>query len=109
MTGGPGYVLQPTFGFVVGFAAAAWAVAAVTRSAPGAGWAGTLAGLLVGLFVLYGFGVGGLYLNLAVFQGKPQAFAKVVWGMGVYFVFDLIKVGIAAVLAPQVKRAIGSV
>jgi biotin transport system substrate-specific component len=102
--GGPAYVLQPTFGFLVGFAAAAWVVAAVSA---GGERGRTLLGLVLGLLALYACGVLGLYLNLAVVQGKGQVFAKVVWGLGGFLAFDAVKVGIAAVLAPALRRAVG--
>ncbi|GAB4261052.1 MAG: biotin transporter BioY [Deferrisomatales bacterium] len=107
--GGPAYVLQPTFGFLVGFAVGAWAISAVCHAgrSPG-GAARTVAGLLVGLVVVYGCGVAGLYLNLALFQGKAAVFRKVVWGLGAYLGFDLVKVGIAAALARPLRRAVAA-
>lgn len=102
--GGPAYVLHPTFGFLVGFAAAAWATASVCRG--GGGLGRTLLGLALGLAVLYACGVAGLYLNLAVFQGKAQAFAKVAWGLGGFLAFDVVKVGLAAALARPLRRAL---
>lgn len=102
--GGPAYVLQPTFGFLVGFAAGAWATALVCQGR--AAFARTAAGLALGLAVVYACGVLGLYLNLAVFQGKAQAFSKIVWGLGGFLAFDAVKVAVAAVLAPPLRRAL---
>lgn len=104
--GGPAYVLQPTFGFLVGFAAAAWCTAVVVRSGPGRLWGRTVVGLLLGLGVVYACGIGGLYLNLALFQGKAEVFRKVVWSLGAYLGFDVVKVGIAVTLAVPLRQAL---
>jgi biotin transport system substrate-specific component len=104
--GGPAYVLQPTFGFLVGFAAAAWATSMVTWGREGRG--ATALGLVAGLAVLYGCGVVGLYLNLSVVHGKSEVFRKVVWGLGWFLAFDAVKVAIAASLAPKLRRALYS-
>jgi biotin transport system substrate-specific component len=104
--GGPAYVLQPTFGFLLGFAAAAWVVAAVVRWGPGGDRARTLVGLLLGFAVLYLCGIAGLYLNLALFQGKAAVFQNVVWSLGGFAGFDLVKVGLAAALAGPLRRAL---
>jgi biotin transport system substrate-specific component len=104
--GGPAYVMQPTFGFLVGFAAAAWVIAAVVRWGPGGLWGRTLAGLLLGFGVVYLCGIGGLYLNLALFQDKAEVFRKVVWSLGGFAGFDLVKVGLAAALAVPLRQAL---
>lgn len=104
--GGPAYVLQPTFGFLVGFALGAWVVSLVSHAGQRESRARDAVGLLAGLAVVYACGVAGLYLNLAVFQGKAQVFGTVVWGLGFYLAFDAIKVGIAAALAHPLRRAL---
>lgn len=104
--GGPAYVIQPTFGFLVGFAVAAWVIALATRGGEGRGR--LVAGLALGLAVMYACGVAGLYLNLVVFQGKGQVFGTVVWGLGVYLAMDAIKVVMAAVLAQPLRRALAA-
>jgi biotin transport system substrate-specific component len=104
--GGPAYILQPTFGFLIGFAVGAWVIARLVhvRRAPGAAYV-TLA-LLVGMAAIYACGVLGLYLNLVIYQGKAGVFPTVVWGLGAYLGFDLLKVGIAACLVRPVRAAI---
>ena len=108
--GGPAYVLQPTFGFLVGFVAGVWVIARIVHggesASTGLRTVRTLAGLLAGLAVVYACGVAGLYVNLALVQGKAEVFGKVVWGLGAYLLLDLVKVGIAAALAWPVRRAV---
>ncbi len=104
--GGPAYVLQPTFGFLVGFALGAWVISRLVHGGRPAGWIRTALALLAGLAVVYACGVLGLYLNLAVFQGKAEVFGTVVWGMGAYLLLDVTKVALAALLAPVLRRAL---
>ncbi len=108
--GGPAYVLQPTFGFLVGFVAGVWVIARIVHgggpASTGLGTVRILIGLLAGLAVVYACGVVGLYVNLALVQGKAGVFGKVVWGLGAYLLLDLVKVGIAAALAWPVRRAV---
>jgi len=104
--GGPAYVLQPTFGFLVGFAVAAWVVAVVVHWGPGGVWVRTGYGLILGVGVMYLCGVAGLYLNLAVVQGKAQVFRAVVWSLIPYLGLDLLKAGVAAALAVPLRQAL---
>ncbi|MDW7710305.1 MAG: biotin transporter BioY [Deferrisomatales bacterium] len=104
--GGLGYVLNPTFGFLVGFALGAWAISAVVNGRGEPGWGRMVGGLTLGMAIVYACGVGGLYLNLAVFQGKPGAFRTVVLGFGWFLVFDLVKVVLAALLARPLRSAV---
>lgn len=104
--GGPAYVLQPTFGFLIGFAAAAWVIAVVVAWGPGGVWVRTGLGLLVGVGVMYLCGVAGLYVNLAVVQGKAQVFRAVVWSLLPYLGLDVLKAGVAAALALPLRQAL---
>lgn len=104
--GGPGYVLNPTFGFLVGFALGAWVISLVTHGGGECGWGRLLAGLALGMAVVYACGITGLYLNLAVFQGKALAFRTVVLGFGWFVIFDLVKVVLAALLARSLRAAV---
>lgn len=106
--GGLGYVLNPTFGFLVGFALGAWAISLAVGRAARPGWGRLLAGLLLGMGVVYACGVAGLYLNLAVFQGKADKFTAIVLGFGWFVVFDLVKIVLAALLARPLRAAVGT-
>ncbi|MBE0618790.1 MAG: biotin transporter BioY [Proteobacteria bacterium] len=105
--GGIGYVLNPTFGFLVGFALGAWVISLVVSRVARPGWGRLAAGLLLGMVVVYACGVAGLYLNLAVFQGKADKFAAVVLGFGWFAVFDLVKIVLAVLLARPLREALG--
>lgn len=104
--GGPAYVLQPTFGFLVGFALGAWTISWVIHTGPGRGLLKTVTALIAGVAVIYACGVAGLFLNLALFQGKPEVFGTVAWGLLAYLGLDLVKAAIAAATAGPVRRAL---
>ena len=40
------------------------------------------------------------------FQGKAEVFRTVVWSLGGYLGFDLVKVGLAVVLAAPLRQAL---
>lgn len=74
--GGPGYVLNPTFGYLAGFIGGAATAGFVAGDWRKAGTARSLAAMFLGLFVIYF--CGGLYLfwNITVLQGKAMTFAQ---------------------------------
>ncbi len=60
--GGPQYVLEPSFGYLLGFIPGAFAVGCVSGKRETFGWAALAVGS--GLLVIYLVGVAGLYVNL---------------------------------------------
>ena len=102
--GGPGYIFQPSFGFLLGFpltaAVSAWVLGDSTsplRTALAAG-AGILAGYLIGTPYM------GLILN--VYMGKGMDVWTVVkTGSLIYLPGEAVKVIFTAVVAPPLKRA----
>jgi biotin transport system substrate-specific component len=100
--GGPAYVLIPTFGFLVGFAVAAWVQSKlIRRIALGnfiySGLAGVVVYYIIGLPYLYGilnFYLGNSYDLLAILK----------IGFLPFFVFDIIKVVVASFLALEICR-----
>jgi biotin transport system substrate-specific component len=102
--GGPGYIFQPSFGFLLGFpltaAVSAWVLGDSTsplRTALAAG-AGILAGYLIGTPYM------GLILN--VYMGKGlDVWTVVKTGCLIYLPGEAVKVIFTAVVAPPLKRA----
>lgn len=62
--GGPAYLLSPTFGYLLGFAAAAWVVGTLCHRVRSGGMAGYLMPAFAGLFIYYA--VGAVYFYLLV-------------------------------------------
>lgn len=105
MGGGPGYVFQPSFGFLLGF----------PLTAAVSGWLsrGTTSplrlALAAALGILAGYAVGvpymGLILNVYLGKGLPL-WQVVETGLLIYLPGEAVKVAATAVVAPPLKRAV---
>ncbi|MDY2776860.1 MAG: biotin transporter BioY [Collinsella sp.] len=98
--GGPGYIMSPSFGYLIGFILDAWIVARLAPpSAPVTRWRRMLA-CLAGLLALYAVGMTHLYLVSNLVLGTPVT-------VGSLFMFsfllvlpgDLILIPVAAEVA----------
>jgi biotin transport system substrate-specific component len=98
--GGPGYLLTPTFGFLVGFVAAAFVTGLLAGDPAHSGTPRLIAALIVGIAAIYLVGVPWFSWNLAVYQRKTVPTA-VLWKFAsVYLPLDLVK---AALVLPVVR------
>lgn len=105
MGGGPSYVFQPSFGFLLGLIPAAAVIGAlagdrgeVRRVVPAC---------LAGLAVLYLVGLPYMGLILNVYLGKGLGLWTVVkTGMLIYLPGDCLKIAVAAVVARPLRRAV---
>ena len=104
--GGLTYVLQPTFGFLLGLIPAAWLVGHLTRQRRhftrlfAACLAGTGLIYLVGLPYLYGITT--LYLHLELTVGQI-----LVWGMLVFLPSDVAKAAMVGLLGKKILPRLG--
>lgn len=104
--GGPSYVLQPTFGYLVGFAAAAYVVGLLTEKKP-PGFASYLWANLAGLSVTYFFGVLHLFLIVNYVIDKTLLFTQAVWlGAIICSPGDILISVIAASVSVKLYKAI---
>ena len=101
--GGVGYILKPTFGFLLGYVAAAYAVGKVYRE--GSLWRAII-GVLAGFVILYLFGLSYLYIILHWVLHRPTSLAGVlmIGFVPLLFMGDLIKAGIAVWVGQEVVR-----
>ena len=103
--GGFWYVLEPSFGFVLGLIPAAAVVGALRGD--GQKPLRLLAASAAGLGVLYLVGLPYMYLILNVYLGQGMPVRTLVWaGMVVYLPGDALKLVITALLAPVLNRAL---
>ncbi len=106
--GGPAYLVNPAFGFLLSFPLAA----AVTGLLLGKGDptpARRALALFCGTAVVYAVGVPWLGLNLAWMQGKPLPWDRVLGlGMLPFLPGDIIKGAVAFVLIPPLRRVLGA-
>ncbi|UCG39299.1 MAG: biotin transporter BioY [bacterium] len=108
--GGPGYVLSPTFGFLLSFPLAAMTVGLLARagsSPAGGSRSRDVAALVAGTAVIYLVGVPWLGLNLKIVQGKDLGLrALLMIGMIPFLPGDALKVLLASLLLRPLRRAV---
>ena len=107
--GGIGYVLQPSFGFLVCFIGtqnvpAAAVIGALT--ARRTGYLTVLAAVLVGDLILYAVGVPYMYLILHVYMQSAKTFPALLAAMLVYVPGDTLKIIVVTALAPVLRRTL---
>lgn len=69
--GGIGYVFQPSFGYIIGFAVGAFVTGAIANSVPNPGYKRLLAANFAGLFIVYLFGMVYYYLMSNFYLNSP--------------------------------------
>lgn len=100
--GGPGYVLMPSFGFILAFPLAAYIQSRLIRKMNlvyflGAG--------IIGVIILYLVGLPYMYVILNFYLGKGLDVMQILKiGFLPFITFDLLKVVIAALLAVELSR-----
>ena len=92
-----------TFGYVVGFVAAAWLVGRLAEAGADRKALKTVGMMVLGNVVIYAFGVAGLMAYTGMDLGT--ALAK---GVAPFLVGDLIKIAVAAALLPAAWRLVGT-
>ena len=103
--GGPSYVLQPTFGFLPGFAGCAYVTGLLLKGKEDAGVTRYFLAMVAGISVGYLIGLPYLYIILNFYLAKAMSVAQVLAiGFTPFIALDLVKAVIAAVLAKTVHR-----
>lgn len=103
MGGGISYVLQPTFGFLLGLIPAAWVIGALTRRP--LSLLHTALSMLTGLAVLYVVGLSYLALICNGYLAKGLSFRQILCsGMLLYLPGDLLKLAFGSFLCVQIDR-----
>ncbi|MBE6990867.1 MAG: biotin transporter BioY [Ruminococcaceae bacterium] len=101
--GGPGYVFQPSFGFLLGLIPCAWVIGALARRRSDAPWLAL--SCAAGLAVLYLVGVPYMALILNVYLDKGLDLTAVLKiGMLPFLPGDALKITAAAVVCPVLRR-----
>lgn len=100
--GGPAYILQPTFGYLVGFMLSTIPVGFFSQKYNT--FKGRLTGGVIGLMLIYLLGVAYLYININFIQHTnfPLSLALKL-GFLLPIGFDIIKLILASVIAGKLK------
>ena len=104
--GGFGYVLQPTFGFLLGLIPAAWLIGKLTEK-DGRPWRIAMA-CAAGLAALYAVGMPYMALILNAYMDKGMNTSAILWaGMLPFLPGDGLKIVATALLCPILRRRLG--
>ncbi len=103
--GGPGYILQPTFGYLLGFICGAYVIGILTEKRELLNRSFLLMALVAGTVAIYLPGVSVLYLNLHLVQQKAVSLSTAVRiGFIVPLPGDLIKIAVVLYLGPLLHQ-----
>jgi len=102
--GGISYILSPTFGYLLAYMPASWAVGEIARSGEPSVSRYAVAAL-AGLALIYLIGASVLFINLNYLAGKPVTLVGTVQiGIYPFIVPDLLKGAAAVLFALKIRR-----
>lgn len=106
--GGPAYVLQPSFGFIIGFIPGAFIMGKIIEDSQNLTFFRTVCALIAGQIIIYLIGLSYLYLNLNYIIQKPiSLYTALKVGFFIFIPGDILKTLIAStVILPVRKRLI---
>ena len=101
--GGPAYLFQPTFGYLIGFACCSYVVGKSVDLSKEIKFRNILAAILLGLTFVYVFGIIHLYLILNFYLAKEVSFIQTLWiGFLPYITFDVLQSIFIAITALKI-------
>ena len=101
--GGPTYIFQPTFGYLLGFILCSYVIGRLTEKLKDITFMKILRPVLLGLFWVYLIGVSYLYMIINIYLGKAMTVkSAIAVGFAPYIVSDLILSVIIAYSAVRV-------
>ncbi len=105
MGGGPAYVMQPTFGYLLAFPLAAWTVGKLAdHSNNPPGWTRLIGAHLAAMSIILLLGAVYLYVTLCFIGGRAEAWQQVAWkGALVFLPAELLKILVSVFLVRRVK------
>ncbi len=103
--GGPAYILQPSFGFLLGFIAGAYVIGKIVEGEKNLSLFRTVTALILGQVAIYLLGISYLYLNLNFILHKPiSLLAAVKIGILVFIPGDILKTAVAALVVAPIRQ-----
>lgn len=103
---GPQYIFQPTFGFLIGFIAAAYIIGKVSECAGGFTQVKAFTASYSGLLIIYIIGILYMYLIYNFYSKSPIGIWALVSSMSLYFLKDMILFIFVAVASVPVRKRI---
>ncbi|HYB21806.1 MAG TPA: biotin transporter BioY [Thermodesulfobacteriota bacterium] len=103
--GGPAYILQPSFGFLLGFVAGAYIIGKMVEREKNLTPFRTLVALIFGQVAVYLLGISYLYLNLNLILHKPiSLLAAVKIGVLIFIPGDILKTAVAVMVVVPIRE-----
>jgi biotin transport system substrate-specific component len=103
--GGPGYILKPSFGFLIGFACAAYVIGHILSKPENQSLIRYVMAMMAGIVVTYVIGLPYIYVILNfVLDSSTSVLGVLALGFFPFIILDLIKGVVAAYLARAVSR-----
>ncbi len=107
--GGPAYVLQPTFGYLLGFVLCAWLVGKLTQGEK-CSFSALFAASCAGLAVVYALGMLYFALITTVYLGAPRpAQTILIYCCLIFLPGDLLSCTLACLIRKKLPRSVCSV
>jgi len=107
--GGPGYIFQPTFGYLIGFIFGAYTIGKLIEMFKGFTFSKVFLAIACGLIVVYLFGALHLYLIYNIYLQQPKTISWVLmYGCLIFIGGDLLSGAIAALIAIRLVPVISS-
>lgn len=102
--GGPTYIFQPTFGYLLGFIVCSYVIGKSTEKLKDITFMKIIRPVLLGLFWVYVIGVSYLYIIVNIYLGKSMTVkSAIAVGFAPYIISDLI---LSAIIAYSAVRVI---
>lgn len=103
--GGPTYILQPSFGFLIGFIPGAYLMGMIVEKEENLSFFRTISALVAGQMVIYLLGLSYLYFNLNYIIQKPVSlYTTLKIGFFIFIPSDILKTLIASLVILPVRR-----
>lgn len=103
--GGPGYLLQPSMGFLFGLILLAWVVGMLTRK--GHSPLRVILACIAGDLAMYAVAIPYMYLVLNLYMGLGRSVWEVVWGGMILFLpGDAVKIAVVTAVSAPLLRAL---
>ncbi len=100
--GGPSYVLNPTFGYLIGFIIAAYIIGKIVESLKKITLINMIIAAAAGFIITYAIGIPYFYIIYNFYLGKPLSFITSITMMIPYMAKDIILASIVALTAWKV-------
>ncbi|MBZ4645353.1 MAG: biotin biosynthesis protein BioY [Clostridia bacterium] len=100
--GGPAYVLNPTFGYLIGFIVAAYVMGKIVETFKELSFISMIISVMTGFVIAYAIGIPYFYAIYNFYLGKSLPFLKSITMMTPYMVKDLILAFVVALTAWRV-------